>query len=203
MAGANDSELEAKFLVRDLSRVQASLVAIGAVLGGERVFESNLRFDNPARELTAASSALRLRMDRVARLTFKGPPREGAEVNERVEIEFTVSDFGAARRFLNALGYEVSAIYEKYRTTYNLRDLEVVLDELPYGSFVEIEGPGAGAIRLAAEELGLRWETRSSDSYLALFDRLRANGLNVIGLTFEEMAGKQVKPGDLGLQYAD
>jgi len=32
-------------------------------------------------------------------------------------------------------------MYEKYRTTFTIGSLEVVLDELPYGNFVEIEGP--------------------------------------------------------------
>jgi adenylate cyclase class 2 len=203
MAGSAELEVEAKFLVRDLPALEARLVALGAALTGERVLESNLRFDTPARELSAGSRALRLRMDRVARLTYKGPARAGAEVNERQEIEFTVSDFGAARRLLKALGFEVSAMYEKYRTTYRLRELEIVLDELPYGYFVEIEGPGAGAIRRAADELGLRWETRSELSYLALFERLRANGLKAIGLSFEELGGVPIKPAALGLDYAD
>jgi len=39
-----------------------------------------------------------------------------------------------------ALGYAVYMMYEKYRTTFRLDNLEVVLDELPYGNFVEIEG---------------------------------------------------------------
>jgi adenylate cyclase class 2 len=163
----------------------------------------NLRFDTPARDLAAARQVLRLRKDREARLTFKGPQTAGAEVNDRQEIEFSVGDFGAARRLLKALGYEVSAMYEKYRTTYALRDAEIVLDELPFGNFVEIEGPGAGAIRKAADELGLRWERRSGDSYLSLFERLRAGGLKAVGLTFEELDRVQVKPVELGLDYAD
>lgn len=203
MAGDAERELEAKFLVRDLARLEARLAELGAERTGERVLESNLRFDTPARELAAGNRALRLRMDREARLTYKGPQRAGAEVNERQEIEFSVSDFGAARRLLKALGYEVSAIYEKYRTTYQLRNVEVVLDELPYGNFVEIEGPGAGAIRRAADELGLRWDTRSALSYLALFERLRAGGLKAVGLTFSELEGTAVKPAELGLDYAD
>jgi len=203
MAGSAERELEAKFLVRDPGAIEARLVALGAKLTGERVFESNLRFDTPARELTAAGRALRLRMDREARMTYKGPARAGAEVNERQEIEFVVSDLGAARRLLKALGFEVSAMYEKYRTTYHLRDLEVVLDELPYGNFVEIEGPGAGAIRRAADELMLRWDTRSELSYLALFERLRAGGLAAVVLSFEALAGMEIKPAQLGLDYAD
>lgn len=203
MSADNDRELEAKFLVRDLSRLAARLAQLGAVQTGERVFESNLRFDTPARELGAGSRALRLRLDRGARLTYKGPPAAGAEVNERQEIEFSVSDFQAARRLLEALGYEVSAVYEKFRSTYRLGELEIVLDELPYGNFIEIEGPGADLIRSAADGLGLRWETHCADSYMALFDRLVSAGLPAAGLTFAEFERFAIQPSDLGLEYAD
>jgi adenylate cyclase class 2 len=203
MAGSTDREVEAKFLVRDLTALAERLRGLGAVQTGERVFEANLRFDTPARELSAAGRVLRLRQDREARLTYKGPSQTGAEVTDRQEIEFGVSDFSAARRLLKALGYEVSAMYEKYRTTYQLRDLEVVLDELPYGNFIEIEGPGARAIHHAAIELGLRWAARSAESYLALFERLRAGGLKAVSLSFEALAGVEVKPAALGLEYAD
>lgn len=41
---------------------------------------------------------------------------------------------------LQELGYVVSEVYEKYRTTYKLNVLQITLDEMPYGMFVEIEG---------------------------------------------------------------
>ena len=31
-------------------------------------------------------------------------------------------------------------MYEKYREAFDLNDLEIVLDEMPYGNFVELEG---------------------------------------------------------------
>ena len=46
-----------------------------------------------------------------------------------------MGDFEAARRLLEALGYRLTVMYEKYRTTYHLRHLIVVLDEMPYGEF--------------------------------------------------------------------
>ena len=85
-----------------------------------------------------------------------------------------MGNFEAARRLLEALGYRLTVMYEKYRTTYHLRHLIVVLDEMPYGNFVEIEGSSARAIHAAANQIGLRWEARSEMSYLALFEHLRA-----------------------------
>lgn len=200
----NDQEIEVKFFVRGLPALEERLQQLGARLETGRTFEANLRFDTPGRDLSREKRVLRLRQDQRARLTFKGPAQSGSEVNSRQEIEIEVSDFSAARRLLKALGYEVSAMYEKYRTSYILGGVEIVLDELPYGTFIEIEGPGAGALRVAADMLQLRWEARISDSYLGLFERFcSTRNLRLVELSFEKFKSLTVQPADLGLTYAD
>lgn len=199
----SEQEIEVKFYVRELDTPANRLRAAGARLTDDRVLETNLRFDTADHELTRTSRVLRLRQDRKAVLTYKGPARAGESVSIRQEIEFQVSDFQAARHFLEALGYQVSVIYEKYRTTYDLDGLMVTLDEMPYGNFIEIEGPDADSIRAAAEKLQLDWEARSTLSYLAIFDRLRqARGLSPQNLTFEGLKGINATPQDLNLHYA-
>jgi len=199
----SDQEIEAKFFVRDLAVIEHRLQQLGAQRTAERVFERNLRFDTKDGALNRDRQALRLRQDANVVMTFKGPARAGESVSMREEIEFQVSDFYAARRFLEALGFTVSIIYEKYRTTYTLGGLEIVLNELPFGSFIEIEGPNAESIQRVAEELNLNWEARSSASYLALFFQLRAaRKLSARNITFEELAGVSATTRDLSLSYA-
>lgn len=198
-----DQEIEVKFLVQDLSVIEARLLSLGAQRSAERVRETNLRFDTPGGDLTRQRQVLRLRQDAGAVMTFKGPARAGESVSVRQEIEFQVSDFGAAQRLLEALGYVIAVIYEKYRTTYSLGELEVVLDEMPFGSFLEIEGPDGESIQRLAAGLQLDWEARSSASYLALFNQLRvARSLKAQNLTFDELSGVETAPEDLGLRYA-
>ncbi len=199
-----EQEIEVKFLVRDLQGVAGRLRAQNAPLTAARVREVNLRFDTPDGALARDHRVLRLRQDAGAVLTYKGAAAPGASVSVRQEIEFKVSDFEAARHFLEALGYQVAITYEKYRTTYQLGELMVTLDEMPFGSFVEIEGPDAESIRKAAGELHLDWEARSVTSYLALFIQLRSSrGLAARNLTFDELRGVTASPEDLGLRYAD
>lgn len=202
MPATNDREIEAKFLVADLALLAERLRAAGAQPQGERVFESNLRFDTPSGQLRSAKSALRLRQDTRSRVTFKGPPESGSEANERLEIEFAVSDFAAVRRLFEALGYQVFAIYEKYRTTWAWDGLEVVLDELPIGSFVEIEGGDAAQVRAAAEKLGLDWSARISTSYLELFEQLRSAGYPSRELSFAACEGIPADLAKIGLRRA-
>jgi adenylate cyclase class 2 len=203
MASSTDQELEVKFYIPDLAGLQARLEALGAQLVQPRVHETNLRFDTPAGELASGFRVLRLRQDAEARLTYKGPGSEQDGVRARLELEFTVSDFDMARRVLEALGYQVSVMYEKYRATYALKGVLVTLDEMPYGNFIEIEGPDGASIRQVAEGLGLDWEARILESYLVLFDRLRARlGLEFQHLSFANFEGVAVTGEMLGVRRA-
>jgi adenylate cyclase, class 2 len=198
----NNIEQEAKFYIANLPGLEVRLRAQGAVLAHERVFESNLRFDLPDGSLNRKRQVLRLRQDERARMTYKGPADVSQDISARPEIEFEVSSFENARALLEALGYRVSVMYEKYRTTYHLGECEVTLDEMPYGNFVEVEGPGLEIIRAVADRLGLNWVTRSQESYLMLFSRLRAGGLAAENLSFAEV--KQFFPAEaFGLKAAD
>lgn len=197
-------EREVKFYLNHPDVLEQRLQAAGARLLEGRVHEVNLRFDTPQGELTAAQRVLRLRQDRRARLTYKGPTQPGGEVAAREEIEFEVSDFDAARAFLEALGYQVSVVYEKYRTTYTLPWVEVVLDEMPFGWFAEIEGHQTEEIRAAALMLGLRWEARCTVSYMVLFERLkRRRNLTMPHLRFADLQGLSITAADLELSAAD
>jgi adenylate cyclase class 2 len=199
-----DQEIEVKFPVADLGQVEAHLRTYGAQLTQERVHEVNLRLDTPDKSLTRNLQVLRLRQDTQARLTYKGPGSIRDEVQVRQEIEFIVSDFEAARSLFAALGFPVSMMYEKYRTMYDLDDVHVTLDEMPYGSFVEIEGPSAASIQAAGARLGFNWERRVLDSYTALFDQVRlALALDFRDLSFANFAGIQSPLAALGIQPAD
>jgi adenylate cyclase class 2 len=199
-----DQELEAKFYIKDLDRIERRLQSLEAECVQKRVLETNLRFDTEDRALSSTFQVLRLRQDTEARLTYKGPSEFHAGARLRKEIEFTVSDFGAARRLFEALGYTVSMMYEKYRTTYDLKRTHVTLDELPYGHFVEIEGQDSNSIHEVAALLELEWENRAPDSYTGLFERLRqSRGLPFTDLSFANFQGLEVKPEEMGVLPAD
>ncbi len=199
-----EQEVEAKFPVSSFQTVLQRLEQTGAVLEAPRVHEVNLRFDTPDGTLTRERRVLRLRRDHRAVLTYKGAAQSGQEVSVRQEIEVEVSDFEAARHLLEALGYRVSVLYEKYRTTYRLMGTHVVLDEMPFGNFVEIEGDDAEQIHTVASLLGLRWEARVAESYLGLFERVRkAYGLPPSHLTFDALQDVRVRFSDIGLEEAD
>ena len=140
-------ETEVKIAVADLNAIRERLEAVGAVLRAPRVFERNIRYEDAAGSLTPNEIVLRLRQDTAARLTYKAPPdaeaAQPANVRTRFEAEVTVSDFDTMDVILQRLGFRPHVVYEKFRTTYQLGEAEVVLDEMPFGPFVEVEGPAA------------------------------------------------------------
>ncbi len=201
---ASGRETEAKFYIRDVGAIQERLVECGARLIQERVLETNIRFDLPRGRLRLEGRVLRLRKDTAARLTYKSASETKQGVLSREEIEFIVEDFEKAKRFLEALGYEKLFYYEKYRTTYELNTTLVMLDELPYGSFIEIEGETIEAIREVAEALRLNLEMAVLTSYHGLFERLcKRRRLPFRDLSFADFAGTKIRAEDLDVRAAD
>ena len=197
-------ETEAKFYVRDLERIKKSLENLSANLDQPRVLEMNLRFDLPDTSLGAQGRVLRLRRDTEARLTYKGGNKNSRGVLSREEIEFVVGDFEKAKKFLEALGYQQIFYYEKYRTTYELDKTLIMLDELPYGNFVEIEGETEETIRALSERLELDWEATIERSYSALFEQVQKSlNLSFRDLSFENFTAIKVDTTNLGVRAAD
>jgi adenylate cyclase class 2 len=195
-------EIEVKFYLRQLEDIRKRLIAYGALLKTDRLLERNLRFDTHDRELAGKKHVLRLRQDNRATLTFKRPC---GQVETRDEFEVEIDDFEGGRKILEALGYTVTTLYEKYRETYQIDFIQVMLDELPFGCFVEIEGPSIESIRQMSDQLELPWERRVQASYLELFNRIRHPlKLDFEEITFENFKGlAPVDPTLLGVLQVD
>jgi adenylate cyclase class 2 len=201
----NGQEIEAKFHIRDLKKIELRLLELKAQLIQPRVHEINLRFDRSDGELRNSQRVLRLRQDDKARFTFKGPSvEEEGGILSRQEIEFWVGDFESAKQFLEALGFQVVVFYEKFRTTYDLNNTHIMLDELPYGSFIEIEGDNAEAIHNISDLLGLNWDAMIKAGYHALFERVAGKyGLESSQLSFTALENVKIKLTDMDIKPAD
>lgn len=193
----NHIETELKLYVPDLEEVAERLEEIGAVLTKPRVLETNVRYENAQHSLSPSGIVVRLRKDSRTWLTYKSPGTMlGDNIRSRFEAEVEVGDFATMEKILAQLGYYPHVIYEKYRTTYEIENAvghaEIVLDEMPYGNFVEIEA----SVRMIEEvlrQLGLEDAPRMGGSYLQLFENVRQNmRLRLDHLTFESFAGIEV-----------
>lgn len=197
-------EREIKFYINDLGMVADRLRICGADLTRPRMLERNLRLDTEDRRLKETGRLLRIRQDDQVRITYKADAEVDDGVISRTELEFIADDFAIAKKLFEALGYQVIVIYEKYRREYRLGDVKVMLDELPYGDFIEIEAPNKALIDGVVQMLGLDRSTGIGTNYLGLLEIVKSNlGLPFRDLTFENFEGRTVSASDLEVQPAD
>lgn len=200
----NGQETEVKFYIRDLRKIELRLRDLKAQLIRPRIHEINFRYDLPDGSLRANGRVLRLRRDTNVILTYKGPSAIIDGVFSRTELETTMGDLETAQRVLEALGYVQILIYEKYRAVYEINGCHIMLDELPYGDFVEIEGSDASSIRKMVLQMGLDFESAVNAGYARIFENYNSKyGLSPSDLTFDALRGKKPSPEELNVRAAD
>jgi adenylate cyclase class 2 len=166
-------EIEKKYRLTKPQReaVLQRLPQIGARLRGEE-FEENTLYDGAS--LDSGHSVLRLRrVGKSAVLTYKERFPSSSSIKHQREDETRVEDPEAMEAILDALGFTPVLVYEKRRQTWRLGKAEIVVDELPFGLFMEIEG--------AEEEI------------LAVERKLAIKGLRAAHATYPQMAFKRGK----------
>ena len=147
-------EIEKKYrLTRDeREQLIVRLRESGATHEGEE-FEENTLYAGG--NLERGKQVLRLRRvgGRVI-LTYKERDSSESAIKRNREDETSVEDAEALAAILDALGYKPALVYEKRRATWKLKGAEIVVDELPFGLFVEIEGEESIIIEVE-QSLGL------------------------------------------------
>lgn len=133
-------EIEKKYRLDKKRQVEiaAKLVELGAEFLSD-VFEENYLHRGGLIDEKAAVLRLR-KIGNTTVLTYKERLKMDSDIKHRIEYETEVGDVNATEQIIQALGYKLSVVYEKHRKTWHLGDVEVVLDELPYGYYMEIEG---------------------------------------------------------------
>jgi adenylate cyclase class 2 len=133
-------EIEKKYRIdkKSLVELTAKLGELGAAFAYE-TFEEN--YLHRGGILDGRMAVLRLRKtDSGTTLTYKEKVTTAGEFKHQIEFETLVSDVNATESIIEKLGYKLSVVYEKHRKSWHFRNVEVVLDELPFGYFMEIEG---------------------------------------------------------------
>jgi adenylate cyclase class 2 len=133
-------EIEKKYRIdkKRLVELTAKLGELGATFSNETFEENYLHRGGQLEDRTAF---LRLRKtDTVNTLTYKEKVVTDGDFKQQIEFETIVSDVDAMEHIIEKLGYKLAVVYEKHRKAWHLGDVEVVLDELPFGYFMEIEG---------------------------------------------------------------
>ena len=148
-------EVEKKFRLtkRQRDSVLKRLPEIGARLERED-FEENTVYDGEA--LHDGWCVLRLRrLGGRSTLTFKRRLPGASAIKQQRVAETAVADPEAMAAILEALGFTAALVYEKRRQTWRLGQTEIMIDVLPFGLFMEIEGR-ANEIKSVERKLGMK-----------------------------------------------
>lgn len=147
-------EIEKKYCLTAAQWVsaQARLRASDAVFAGDDVEENTLYAGGALDEKRAV-----LRVRRVGGrtlLTYKERFPTASDIKRQREDETEIADAVALAAILEGLGYRPALVYEKRRAIWHWGTAEIVLDELPFGLYAEIEG-SEEVIRQAESAFGL------------------------------------------------
>ncbi|HQZ95425.1 MAG TPA: class IV adenylate cyclase [Pyrinomonadaceae bacterium] len=133
-------EIEKKYRIdkKIIVELATKLGEMGAAFSYE-VFEEN--YLHRGGLLDGRSATLRVRKtDFRTTLTYKEKVATENDFKHQIEFETDVSNVDATESIIEKLGYKLSVIYEKHRKAWHFNNVEIVLDELPFGYYMEIEG---------------------------------------------------------------
>ena len=196
----DDLEIEVKFYCTNPEKTRELILAAGALFEG-RSFEKNTLYDRRD-ELFHRLSVLRLRQDKKITLTYKEPVPDSDPAFKIVkELEVEVDSFDRAEQILKGLGFLPVRKYEKWRETYALGQTKILLDTMPCGTFLELEGQRA-SIRELSGQLEQDWDERIVLNYMQLFEILRkGEGIESRDFIFEVFEGLEIDMGQYIHQF--
>ena len=143
------------------SKIEDSMKELGAQFVRDDV-EENTIYGGEVLGQTASIVRIRRTRDR-AILTYKRRIEDASDAKHQIEHESEVSDPESVAKILLELTLEPTLVYEKRRSVWKLRSVEVLIDELPFGLFMEIEGSLTGIkeaeMLLGIEDLETEHET--------------------------------------------
>ncbi len=186
-----NSEVEIKFRVTDVRRLEQSLTDAGFQLKTPPTHEMNSLYDRPGNPLRRQGAILRLRKyGEHWRLTHKAKGVAG-RYKTREEHETGVESGAEIDAILRALGYAPSFVYEKFRSEWSDGKGEVVVDHTPIGVVAEIEGAPRWIDR-TARALGVDSRDYITKSYGELFlEWKKATGSPAANMTFRECGSRR------------
>lgn len=181
-------EFEIKFKIRKPNIIRKFLKNQGAQFLG-KAFERTTRFDTPNKNLEEKGYFLRIRTGFKNTITFKRKIKN-KKFRKREEIELEISDPQKMEEILKNLGFTKVLIMEKYREKWWLNNIEIVIDKLPMGIFIEFEGKER-AIKEMVEILGLNFEDRIMGTYWDIWREFsEKKGIKDENITFTSIKTK-------------
>lgn len=176
-------EIEKKYRlpIEQIEPLRKTLLEAGGKYAG-KTEEENVIYGGGTLDEQAAILRVR-KTPKGTTLTYKRRIENLSDVKRQIEHETEFADAGELAEILANLGFTPRIIYEKRRETWTFRNTEIVLDELPFGSYMEVEG-SLTAIKEAEMLLHLDELETEHETYPMLSARLGLRSGGVIEARF-------------------
>jgi len=161
-------EVEIKFRIAGLRALVRALKCAGFREITRRTHEMNTLYDLPGQKLRKKGELLRLRKYGDAWVLTHKAKGKSARHKSRVETETRIDNGKQMDAILQALGFQPTFRYEKFRAEWSDGKGHVVVDETPIGTFGEIEGAPRWIDR-TARALGIAPADYVTQTYADLF----------------------------------
>ncbi|MEM2190310.1 MAG: class IV adenylate cyclase [Archaeoglobaceae archaeon] len=165
-------EVEAKFRLKP--GVEEKVKEIANFL--EEKDEFDIYLNHPCRDFAETDEALRIRVEKKIKLTYKGP-KVDSETKSREEVNLEVNSFDDALKLFELLGFKKFRTVRKRRKIFKFEKAIICIDSVEgLGDFIEIEVEGGlekkEEIFKIAETLGYSRAESIRLSYLEMLEKL-------------------------------
>lgn len=132
-------EIELKFQVDNFDKIK-SILANNHEKISEEYHQSDTIYVSDLNDTESKEGSLWLRVRKVNDKVEMNLKKQSAKKMESEEIEFEVSDYDLANRFLKTLGYQEWVSVNKIRTYSKYENVNICMDEVErLGCFIELE----------------------------------------------------------------
>lgn len=180
---------EVKFELKDNEDIIRKLRKKRAVLiGGFK--EKTTRYDDENGNYEKDGKFIRVRSGLKNIISFKEKLDDSKDdtILKRNDIEVEIGDISKMQYILEVMGLKKTFTMEKYRLKWKFEDVDLNVDELPFGLFLEIHGEEE-QIAKVMEELELARENIVPGTYWDIFEKYkRSNNIedSIKNIEFEE-----------------
>ena len=171
------TEKQVKYKINNFDYISKRLVEIEAIfIGG--FMEKTIRYDNDNLKCSDNGIFIRTKSGMKNVLTLKEIPTDSSNSSfERITTEVEVDNINKIGYILEKIGLTKKFIMEKYRLFFKYDNVDILIDELPFGIYLEIKGED-NEINRVTKMLNIDEADLIKMTYWDIYDKIKKDSKN-------------------------
>lgn len=171
------TEKQVKYKINNFDYISKRLIEIEAIfIGG--FMEKTIRYDNDDLKYSNNGIFIRTKSGMKNVLTLKEIPTDSSNTSfERITTEIEVDNINKIGYILEKMGLTKKFIMEKYRLFFKYDNVDILIDELPFGIYLEIKGED-NEINRVTKMLNIDEADLIKMTYWDIYDKIKKDSKN-------------------------